>query len=298
MSVENQNIDLDKAEKYNLLLHVLEKNKKSIFSLVYHEMSKAVKQEDVLYYKLLLPVSNVQLYTSDYNFMDKYKKHFVDNQKYIVYRAKLEKQMISIEKEKKEKKELELQKDHEAIKSFKIDEDIIIKIEEEEKEKSKKYARELLAVKKAKVEREKFNESIGIKEILLELKQDEKKEREGKNRKASTPDACLGYLEASNKILREDNERYKPTNYNSIESLKSVRQSLIASKKANIYINKYSKYNCKRHIDNASQVNINVPQKKYSSIIMSACRKKWNTNYNMVKYCVDNQTESKRSLGL
>ncbi len=32
--------------------------------------------------------------------------------------------------------------------------------------------------------------------------------------------------------------------------------------------------------------------------IMSRCRKKWGTNYNMIKYCVDNQTKSKRSLGL
>lgn len=35
-----------------------------------------------------------------------------------------------------------------------------------------------------------------------------------------------------------------------------------------------------------------------NNIIMQNCKKKWDTNYNMIKYCVDKQSQAKRSLGL
>ncbi len=140
-----------------------------------------------------------------------------------------------------------------------------------------------------------LNESSGIKEMLAELKKNESEQKKEKIRKASTQEACLSYLKAMNKIMREDDERYKPTDYGTIESLKSTKQSLVSIKKATTYANKYKKHNCRRFVDTKPE-KIQSPQKKYSRIIMSNCQKKWDTDYNMVKYCVNKQTKAYRSL--
>lgn len=52
----------------------------------------------------------------------------------------------------------------------------------------------------------------------------------------------------------------------------------------------------KKYRQKARVSQIRQAQKKYSNIIMSDCQRKWGTDYNMVEYCVNKQTEAHNSL--
>ena len=155
-----------------------------------------------------------------------------------------------------------------------------------QKQKQEQYRKEVQAL----------NESAGLKEILNELKEDKLQKKEENVRQASSSESCLGYLKAMNNILEKDNERIKPTDYGTIESLESTKQSLIATKQANVYANKYQKYNCRKYSDKSSSSKRYEVQNNYSDIIMNDCQKKWNTDYSMVEYCVKKQTKAYNSI--
>ena len=49
---------------------------------------------------------------------------------------------------------------------------------------------------------------------------------------------------------------------------------------------------------NAGPTSYTRPSSSGGSLILSQCRAEWGTKYRMVKYCVDRQSEAKRSLGI
>ncbi|MCK5536071.1 MAG: hypothetical protein KAI79_04545 [Bacteroidales bacterium] len=171
---------------------------------------------------------------------------------------------------------------------------------ERKKEKKKITKEERQAYEQKRLQYRKevqaLNESIGIKETLKEFKKEKEDLRKEAIRKASTQEACLGYLKAVNEIMRKDDERIKPTELVSSEALQSTKKSIVASKKALVYADKYKKYNCKRFINTDKPTKTYKAQNSYSSNIMSNCEGKWGTDYRMVKYCVDKQTKAFREI--
>jgi TPR repeat protein len=104
-NVENDNLSMDKAEKYNQMLHSLEEKKDEILYLIRKEISHAREINDIEYYKLLISDKHISLSSKDYLFMDKFPKKMKNTQKYIEYvKAKeakkhlIQKKKISIDK--------------------------------------------------------------------------------------------------------------------------------------------------------------------------------------------------------
>ncbi len=103
-SVDRDTIDLDKAEKYNQLLHSLEEKKKAVLSLIHDELERAIKESDIKYFTLLLSSDKFKIYYSEYEFMDKHKHIFGKNRQYIKYKKDLEqKEKLRLEKEQRKK---------------------------------------------------------------------------------------------------------------------------------------------------------------------------------------------------
>ncbi len=137
-----------------------------------------------------------------------------------------------------------------------------------------------------KTEIEKINASLLARGLLQEVRNDRKKE-------LSSRKVCMNYLISSNDYL-EKAQQYIP-GIKAKNDANSRKVSMYQSK-ASAYIEKYKKYNCKRFRTDEKISKSPTPKSRHSSIIMSSCKKKWGTNYNMIKYCVDNQTESYNSI--
>jgi len=82
------NVDLNKAEKYNNLLHELQEQKENILYSIHLEIKKVRKNKNIKYYIKLIKSDDIRLESADYLFMDKNKKDFKRCSKYILYRKK------------------------------------------------------------------------------------------------------------------------------------------------------------------------------------------------------------------
>ncbi len=159
-SVDSDNINLDKAEKYNSYLHELEENKDYILHLLREEIYKARKQENIKYYSQLITSNEIALGDSDYSFMKKHEDKFDKNSKYIMHELNLCEQMVILIKKEKETIHLEheekiasLEKEKEAIRleyqRFKKANEVTSLKEAREKEKIRQ-AKEKVRIRQAK----------------------------------------------------------------------------------------------------------------------------------------------------
>jgi hypothetical protein len=104
--VEEDDINEKELHKYLFLLRHLDKRKENILRFIYAEARKARKAKNFYYYIQLISNYNVGLYTSDYEFMEKYKRIFIKNPRYVSH----QKYIQSLEEERlKRKKEKRLQ---------------------------------------------------------------------------------------------------------------------------------------------------------------------------------------------
>ena len=111
--------------------------------------------------------------------------------------------------------------------------------------------------------------------------------------------ACRKYKEHSAFQTRHAMYQFKPvTGTAKIQSL-IHRQNEIRAK-ANTTTNSSGKFLCGKAGMTWTTVNVPttyVQTTNVSSNIRNGCEKKWGTDYRMIKYCVDKQTEAARSLG-
>ncbi len=95
------NINEKELNRYLLLLRKLDKNKENILHLMYAEASKARKDKNFAYYSQLIGNNNIKLYSVDYEFMEKNKKVFGKNERYISHRKYLRAERLKREKAKR-----------------------------------------------------------------------------------------------------------------------------------------------------------------------------------------------------
>ncbi len=123
-SVKRDNINLDKAEKYNILLHDLEEKKDIIIHLINLEIRKAIKKSDIKYFKFLLSSLYVEIKPYEYDFMEKFKDSFNKYPKYIEHKEKLvlkreediKQRQSLIAEEKKRREDIKSKKEKKTIK--------------------------------------------------------------------------------------------------------------------------------------------------------------------------------------
>ncbi len=155
-SVKRDNINLDKAEKYNILLHDLEEKKDIIIHLINLEIRKAIKKSDIKYFKFLLSSLYVEIKPYEYDFMEKFKDSFNKYPKYIEHKEKL---VLKREQAIKQRQYL-------IAKQNLID-------EEEKRKKDIRDKQELIAEEEKRKELDK--EEKKIKNLKLEAKEDGRK---------------------------------------------------------------------------------------------------------------------------
>ncbi|MFK5976291.1 MAG: hypothetical protein QM493_07280, partial [Sulfurovum sp.] len=101
--IKKDNVDLDKVEKYNSLLHELEEKKENILYLIHLEIEKERKKKNIKYYIQLIKSNAIKLGSLDYIFMDKNREKFKQSPKYIIYQKKQNKDKIAkIKRQQKE----------------------------------------------------------------------------------------------------------------------------------------------------------------------------------------------------
>ena len=84
--VEDDTIINEKElKRYLSLLRHLDKKKEKILRLMYAEVRKARKQKNYTYYSQLIANYQIKLYSVDYKFMEKNKKIFSKNKRYIAH---------------------------------------------------------------------------------------------------------------------------------------------------------------------------------------------------------------------
>ena len=81
--IDDDNINEKELNRYLNLLRDLDNRKENILYLMYMEATKARKQKNFLYYSQLIENYNIKLYSVDYEFMEKNKKIFSGNERYI-----------------------------------------------------------------------------------------------------------------------------------------------------------------------------------------------------------------------
>ena len=81
--IDDDNINEKEANRYLTLLRKLDKRKEKILHLMYAEASKARKEKNFSYYSQLIANYQIKLYSVDYEFMEKYKKIFSKNKRYV-----------------------------------------------------------------------------------------------------------------------------------------------------------------------------------------------------------------------
>jgi hypothetical protein len=89
-SVEEDKVNEKELHKYLFLLRHLDKRKENILRFVYSEARKARKAKNFYYYIQLISNYNVRLYTSDYEFMEKYKRIFQKYPRYISHQKHIQ----------------------------------------------------------------------------------------------------------------------------------------------------------------------------------------------------------------
>lgn len=111
--------------------------------------------------------------------------------------------------------------------------------------------------------------------------------------------ACLKYKENYAFRTQHGLNQFKPvTGSAQMQSL--IRRQNELKAKSNAQTNKSGKFLCGKAGMTWTTVNVpttSVQTTNVSSNIRNGCEKKWGTNYRMIKYCVDKQTEAARSLG-
>lgn len=300
--IVNYTLTQNQEDQYLSLLDKLNERRNNILTLIYIEMKKAQAEDNPKYYYQLIYGAGVDLEfrTSDYKFMKMHKDIFA---RHYYYRQKEEKEKK--EKARIAKKEQAVMKlEHEAIESFKEEEASIISNEREEKEKTRKYAQDIREIEEAKRDKEKFNESIGIKTKTVEEIKKERREKKFRQ-KARTAQIRQVQKKYSN-IIMSDCQRKWGTDYKMVKycankqteahnSLSGLSDNVITRNCRSKWGTDYSmvKY-CVDKQYNAYQNISSLPD----DTIMSNCRQKWGTDFSMIKYCVDKQTQAKRSLGL
>ena len=103
-SVEQENVSQKELHRYLSKLLILDKRKGKILRLLYAEARKARDQNQFFYYEELTQNYKVRLYNSDYRYMEKYKKIFRNNARYIAHNKHLqylEEQRIKSERRKR-----------------------------------------------------------------------------------------------------------------------------------------------------------------------------------------------------
>jgi len=100
-SVEKDNVNEKELHKYLFMLRHLDKRKEKILGHIYAEARKARKQNNFSYYGELTANYKVKLYGSDYEYMEKYKKIFSKNARYLSHTKHL--QVLEEERLKKAK---------------------------------------------------------------------------------------------------------------------------------------------------------------------------------------------------
>lgn len=87
----------------------------------------------------------------------------------------------------------------------------------------------------------------------------------------------LWHLDEVSKYMRyKDHETMKKHNYH--------------LNQANLIVDKMRKVGCERKLKSKDTQETSYTKRNYSDVIMSNCRKKWDKDYRMIKYCVDKQT--------
>jgi len=269
--VDSENVDLDKAEKYNILLHELEEEKQIISALIHNEMEKAIEKSDVDYFTFLLSGNQINIYFSEYEFMDKNKQIFGKNEQYIKYKKDIEnKKQLKLEKERKQKE-------------GKICSDL-------SNEMLYHYTYALNQIKKGQTREadRTYKASLKKKEIFIASCND------GKHKKK----IINGLTDADNILKR---------NALSLNVKKRGSHIGILSHKAKKLEDEISVMN-KNHAINLAKIERDRQKSRddinrriqelegKGSGIMSKCKAKWGTDYRMVKYCVKKQTEARRNI--
>ena len=111
--------------------------------------------------------------------------------------------------------------------------------------------------------------------------------------------ACLKYKESYAFRAQHGLTQFKPVT-GSAQMQSSIRRQNELIAKANAPINENGKFLCGKAGMTWTTVNVpttSVQTTNVSSNIRNGCEKKWGTDYRMIKYCVDKQTEAARSLG-
>ncbi len=103
-SIDQENINEKELHAYLFMLRHLDKRKENILGHIYAEASKARKENDFSYYRQLIANYKVELYASDYEFMEENIKIFSKNHRYvshIKYIQYLEEERLKKEKTKR-----------------------------------------------------------------------------------------------------------------------------------------------------------------------------------------------------
>ncbi len=80
---DSDNISEKKLNKYLGLLRNLDSSKENILNLMYSEVTKARKQNNIKDYSQLIVNDKIRLYSVDYEFMENNKDSFTKNERYI-----------------------------------------------------------------------------------------------------------------------------------------------------------------------------------------------------------------------
>ena len=103
-SIDNDNINEKELHRYLFMLRHLDKRKENILGHIYAEARKARKENNFTYYSQLIANYKVELYASDYEFMEENIKLFSKNNRYvshIKYIQYLEEEHLKREKAKR-----------------------------------------------------------------------------------------------------------------------------------------------------------------------------------------------------
>ncbi len=101
--IDDDNFNEKELNRYLKRLRKLDKNKENILRLMYAEASKARKQKNFTYYSQLIANDKINLYSVDHEFMEKNKKIFSKNKRYISHIKYIE--YLRAERLKREKAE-------------------------------------------------------------------------------------------------------------------------------------------------------------------------------------------------
>lgn len=89
-SVDAENVNEKASKRYLSKLRLLDQRKENILKLLYVEARKARDNNDFNYYGALTENYKVRLYNSDYTYMEKHKKVFGNNARYIAHNKHLQ----------------------------------------------------------------------------------------------------------------------------------------------------------------------------------------------------------------